>query len=126
MEITGKWNSTKYPGITGTIKFIFTHEFDKNSSVVCDCIMEYDDNSSFSPGKINEYKLECAYTDKALDGEHRIVARDIDFNVKQYFTFTFGSKDLKRWSGFGACVYPCDVISLILSTKEEHKNVLIN
>ena len=124
MEVTGQWHSTKYAGINGTIKFIFAQELDKSNPFTCDCVMEYSKDSSFNPRKINKYKLECTYTDNASDREHRIVARDTDFGIKQYFTFTFGSNDLKLWSGFGSCVYPCDMFSLLLFTKDKTNEIV--
>lgn len=116
ITLSGDWRSTKYPDISGMITFELPKDW-KKEKFECKCILEYDEESLYNAGT-KTLILEASYMDCGRHGGHRIVSRDKDFSVKQYFTFTFGTTNYEKWTGFGACVYPCDIINIKIKDKD--------
>lgn len=108
MEFTGKWRSEKYSDIFGTFTLIST-----SSLSIWNMKLVYDSKSSYRPDETIDVTLEGKYKYiKAPNEHHRIILRQKEFAVDQYFTLTLHSVDIINWKGYLTCIFPVDVVQL--------------
>ena len=109
MDFTGKWKSTLCPKIFGTFTIII-HDLSFESG---EMKLTYDKKSIYNPYNEKNIKLEGLYEwPKNEKQYHRIIMRQKNLTVDQYFTLTLKSVDKISWKGFLACVLPIDAVIL--------------
>jgi len=99
-----------YSSIYGT----FTITVPDLSFDVCEMKLSYDPESAYNTGQTISVTLNGLYNNyKREKKTHRIIMRQINFTVSQYFTLTLSSSDKINWNGYLTCILPVDVVNLL-------------
>lgn len=110
MKLSGKWDSLTYSGIFGNFE-IKCNDFD-NKNFIASLRLIYSEKSTYKPDVSIDIDFEAQYEYDNDQKIHRIIFRQIEFSVSQYFILTLHSSDKKKWSGYMTCICPVDCIKL--------------
>lgn len=115
MKLIGKWDSLTYSGIFGNFEMKcndFDFGEDNNNNFIASLRLIYSEKSTYKPDVSIDIDFEALYEYDNDQKIHRIIFRQIEFSVSQYFTLTLHSSDKKKWSGYMTCICPVDCIKL--------------
>jgi len=109
MEFNGKWKSNMYSTIHGTFSLNVTDPL----FATCKMNLKYSDNSTYRAGDSIDIDLEGVYREQQEKTEnYRVIMRQIDLKMGQYFTLVMSSLDKVKWQGFLTCIFPLDAVKL--------------
>jgi len=122
MNFKGNWKSRTYSDICGNFELDVSVSPDPTSldctsldciSSDCEMKLSYDPNSKYRPGETITIPLEGAYRElKENHANYRIVMRQKELDIDQYFSLTMSSYNSIKWEGYLTCVFPVDLVKL--------------
>lgn len=118
MELKGKWKSQLCPEIFGVINIKIPYDYETKENQDYEVVINYDLESCFNSGNSVTLEMNGTHEDlKKSNNGFRFLLRNKNFKVEQYFTMTFATNDMKLWSGYLSCIFPCDSCKILLKTK---------
>lgn len=116
LKFCGKWKSEVYNDATAGVGIYGTFILNIPDTIVlcepfeADMILYYDGQSKYKPNHTINIILEGIY--EAKQDNYRIVMRQKEFSVNQYFTLTLLSNNKVKLSGYLTCILPVDMVKL--------------
>jgi len=117
LKFYGKWKSEVYNDATAGVGIYGTFVLNI-PSVIASCepfeaemSLHYDEKSTYKANETINIILEGLY-DCSKQDNYRIVMRQGDFDISQYFTLTLSSNNKVKWIGYLTCIFPVDMVKL--------------
>ncbi|QKF93516.1 hypothetical protein QKU48_gp0058 [Fadolivirus algeromassiliense] len=121
MRLYGRWKSKSYVNISGTLDIYIPDNFKSMDIFDCNILLNYDKSSQFKPGGQINIACECKVKD---DKELRIIMRQKEFSMSQYFTVMLIRLHpiSQVWHGYLTCIFPYDICELFLEPEKKESN----